>query len=487
MTQPLASAAEVLALMVREGRRRVVALAAGFSAVAIGALAFGVLWPKTYEAHALVLVEAKNIITPLMEGRAVATGATDQAAIVGEAMQSRRILRELLASGGWEAAEDAREEERMLARLSTRIRITKVRPELVRLSYVDSDPERTHAVARKLSEIYVRESMAAKARQSSEAFEFIARQVAEYGAKLAEAHAEVQAYYRAHEAVAAPPPPPPPSARPRLSAEELVALRAEEAALEAELGSPELRASRSRRAERLQQAQRELDTLLGTFTERHPEVRRARQELHLAQQDAEREARVEERAARVTRARLQEVRARLAAAAERPARPAPAPAQPATPELRAVAQDTGLSELLRRYESTRDVYQDLLKRRENARVSMELDSEQRGLALRVQEEPELPLVPAGLRLMHVTALGLLVAVAAPLGLLYAFVRLDPRVRTGRQLERAVAGRLLVTIPRAPAAGERARERRRLVLATALVASVFATYAAFLAVQLGLRS
>ena len=39
--------------------------------------------------------------------------------------------------------------------------------------------------------------------------------------------------------------------------------------------------------------------------------------------------------------------------------------------------ESALAELTRDYEVNRDIYQDLLRRRENARVSMELDREKR--------------------------------------------------------------------------------------------------------------
>ena len=40
--------------------------------------------------------------------------------------------------------------------------------------------------------------------------------------------------------------------------------------------------------------------------------------------------------------------------------------------------ESALAELTRDYEVNRDIYQDMLRRRENARVSMELDRERRG-------------------------------------------------------------------------------------------------------------
>src|SRR5690606_35048664 len=51
---------------------------------------------------------------------------------------------------------------------------------------------------------------------------------------------------------------------------------------------------------------------------------------------------------------------------------------------RIAASESALAELTRDYEVNRDIYQDLLRRRENAHVSMVMDQEGRGLTLRVQ-------------------------------------------------------------------------------------------------------
>jgi polysaccharide chain length determinant protein (PEP-CTERM system associated) len=479
---------ELLKRMPGEARRHAVLLATGFAVIALATLAIAILLPKRYESHAVILAEAKNIITPLMEGRAVPTGVADRAAIVSQSMKSRRILKEVQAFGGWPEEKDARAEQLFLERLADRIHISQIGAELIRLSYRDTDPGRCLAITNKLAEIYIREGMTSKARQSSEAFEFIDRQVTEYSAKAAEAQEAVQAYYRAHAASThkpAPPRPDPGESRRSASAKALAALRVEEAALAAQLGDSEVAQARQRREDRVQQLQRALDTLLGQFTEKHPSVLRAREELRLAQEEAARANAAEEPFLRAQRARLQELRARIAGA-ETTAAPSPVPvtpAQPPSPEMTVLAQDATLTELTRRYESTRDVYQDLLKRRENARVSMELDAEQRGLTLRMYENPELPIVPLGLRLMHIGLIGLALAVALPMALLFAYLQVDPRVRSARQLERSPLAALIVIVPYAQTRADRSAERRRILLATAIVGSVVATYAALLMVRL----
>jgi hypothetical protein len=130
---------------------------------------------------------------------------------------------------------------------------------------------------------------------------------------------------------------------------------------------------------------------------------------------------------------------------------------------RIAASESALAELTRDYEVNRDIYQDLLRRRENARVSMELDREERGLTLRVQDPAIMPLRPTGLRFLHFAIAGLLIAVVAPLALLFLRVRFDPRIRSASQLQKLSDRQLLTVVPlyRTP------RDQRRLRLRQAM--------------------
>jgi uncharacterized protein involved in exopolysaccharide biosynthesis len=134
---------------------------------------------------------------------------------------------------------------------------------------------------------------------------------------------------------------------------------------------------------------------------------------------------------------------------------------------RIAASESALAELTRDYEVNRDIYQDLLRRRENARVSMELDREERGLTLRVQDPAIMPLRPTGLRFLHFAIAGLLVAVVVPLALLFLRVRFDPRIRSANQLQKLSDRQLLTVVPlyRTP------RDQRRLRLRQAMSVSI----------------
>src|SRR5690606_8774858 len=225
---------------------------------------------------------------------------------------------------------------------------------------------------------------------------------------------------------------------------ELIDQRSEEAALQSQLsGESEISAVQTRASEfraRLMELQAERDRLLLSFTEQHPAVVRVQHQIRdledVLTQETQRQQTRSAQAGSINSASefnplYTELRSKLATAQRRTAATASriATAQGMLSDelarsVRIASSESALAELTRDYEVNRDLYQDLLKRRENARVSMNLDAERRGLSFRIQEPAALPLRPAGLRLLYVAIGGLLLAALVPLLLLMGVVRLD---------------------------------------------------------------
>jgi hypothetical protein len=62
-----------------------------------------------------------------------------------------------------------------------------------------------------------------------------------------------------------------------------------------------------------------------------------------------------------------------------------------------------------------------------------MDRDRQGLSFKVQEPATLPLAPTGPRFWHFVLGGMLLGVLIPLGLLYARLQLDPRIRIGNAI------------------------------------------------------
>lgn len=391
-----------------------------------------------------------------------------------------------------------------MERIKDATQVTSPRPELVQITYRDSDPQRTFSVTKHLAELFIEESRATKERESREAFEFIDNQVSDYHKKLTSAE-EGLLKYRSENAdaqagSAA-------DANARISAlrtqveqarTNLMEQRSRESALVAQLsGESEVTAVQTREGlyrAQLIELQNQLDRLLLTYTEQYPDVVRTRMQM----QDIQRQLKDEQdrRSTAVAsgqtqspfgntqfnplyqelRTRLADLRREIAATQTRMSASEGMLNDELDRSRRIAASEGALAELTRDYEVNRDIYQDLLRRRENARVSMVLDEEQRGLTFRIQDPAILPLRPSGLRLLHFAAGGLGAGILAPFALLFALVQFDPRVRSARQLERTTGLVALATIPTYPTAGERIRNRARVAFAFAVVAAVLGAYA-----------
>jgi uncharacterized protein involved in exopolysaccharide biosynthesis len=469
----------MLAILLKEARRHSLALATGFSVIALAALPIVLLSPKRWDSSVILRVKASSVLPLLSKQGGANIG--EEIGLLNETMSSRRILREILAFGRLVPAKQSPLEEQLaLTKLKSRLHVDNPRPELVRIGYSDSDPGRSYQITNKLAEIYIREAKLATQQQSTEAFEFIDKQVTEYAAKLLDAHEKLLASYREERKGSAS----------GLTARSRAGGSASKSQVELS-GHALVPAvpSGSRQAEeqlkaRAAQIQADRDRLLGVYTEEHPEVMRITRSLDLVKDELRRaeQDRMDREKASLNAALGESEEGMRAAPTIRGARPAqslPLGTSPLDPgsesELRGVNQDPKVAELRRRYEAMRNMYQDLLTRREAAHVSVDLDTEERGVSVHVEEPAELPASATGFRVSQMALIGLILAVLLPAGILVAVLRLDGRIRNARELESRAKVPLLVSIPAAPPPAERKRSRRRMLLAALMVLGVFAAY------------
>ena len=503
MNEQPTSLQALLPVLLEEARRRRIALALVFAAIALAALAAGLLWPKKYEASTTILVQESNIIAPLMEGAATPTGNANRAGIARAVILSRRVMDQVLAAGGWlDSHPSPVEVDNIIHGIKARTTVQFSRDNLLTISYHDSDPERTYEVTRLFGQLFISESLASKQRESRDAFEFIDNQVQAYKRKLTTAEEKLKAY-REENADARPGTEAATAARiNELRAQvenarmDLMEKRSQEASLVAQLsGESEVTAVQTAaglyRAQ-LADLQAQLDKLLLTYTDDYPDVVRVRHQMQdLQQQLAQAENRTAAPAGGTARtlnanaqfnplyqqlkSNLSALRGSIAAITARMNASQAMLQQELERSRRIAGSENATAELTRDYDVNRDVYQDLLKRRENARVSMNLDAKQQGLTFIVQNPAIMPLTPTGLRFMHFGLAGIAMGLCLPLGLIFGIARFDPRVRSAEQLERLTGLPTLATVPYYATPQDRRRQRLGnllLLLAVALVAAAY---------------
>jgi polysaccharide chain length determinant protein (PEP-CTERM system associated) len=133
------------------------------------------------------------------------------------------------------------------------------------------------------------------------------------------------------------------------------------------------------------------------------------------------------------------------------------------------------SEITRDMEVNKGIYDDLLKRREKARVSMHLDIEGQGMNYRIAETAQFPTTPEGPKFQTFALAGLFLGALAPFGALAGLLQLDPRVKVREQLEDEVGLPVLAHIPTVRTPYEKRSNRKQTLFIFIFVFFVVAGY------------
>jgi polysaccharide chain length determinant protein (PEP-CTERM system associated) len=483
-------------------RRFVVAM---FVVVNIAMVAAGLLVPHGFVATTSILVEDKNIVQPLMQGAAVPTDVTERSKNAREVMFGRKILDQIFEIGRWQQpGQTAQDRDQILEAIKKRTTITQVARNIIKLDYRDTDAERAFQIARKFAELFIQESVSAKRAESSSAFDFIDKQTDEYHAKLVETEDKLRVLRTANL-----------DARAGTEAEvtarlnqlqsqlerlmqELREAEVKGTALEKQLSGEVVAAvAASRETQyraRIGELQSKLDVLRLSYYDTHPDIVQLKQQIAEVKENiaAEHERREQLRQSggagtdsaamnspvyQQMRRDLSQNQVSIEALKSRIADTQHRIQQELSRGKLLHEGDARLAELTRDYQVNRDIYQDLLRRRENARVSMNLDSERQGLTLKVLEPAVLPQRPIGLLFWQYVAAGIVLGLLLPVGLLFARMQLDPRVRSAPVLSATLKVPVVATVPHMWSPRERHELRWELAILALVVLAVVAGSAA----------
>jgi polysaccharide chain length determinant protein (PEP-CTERM system associated) len=445
-----------------------------FIVVNLAMLALAVLLPKTYTASTTILVEDKKIIQPLMQGAAVATDVADRARLARDVIFGRKIMSQILEEAGWlKNNPSPAEQERIIDNLIRQTKVTNSGRDLIKIEYKDSNPQRAFLTTKKYADLFIAESLNAKAAESQAAFDFINQQTEAYHEKLIKAEEQLKEFRSANL-----------DARPgsdadigtRLSALQLRIEQASQDLQEAQTKKKSIEKQLSGEAEvatvlsregqyraRIAELQSQLETLRLNYHDTYPDIIRIKHQIEdLNEAIAEDRKRREEAkaAGRVTiddsvinnpmyqqlKRDLSQVNITIDTLTARLAEARRELQKEVELGKRVHGGEATLAELTRDYQVNRDIYQDLLRRRENARVSMNLDKEKQGLNIKIQEPPVLPLHPSGMRFIHFILAGIVLGIGIPVGLLYVKVEMDRRVHVGSVISEKCKLPLLAEIP-----------------------------------------
>jgi polysaccharide chain length determinant protein (PEP-CTERM system associated) len=432
-------------------------------------------WPKGYVADTTIHAAERNVLQPLMQGAAATTDVVaDRARLARELINGRKVMNQVVVEAGWvspETPDKARND--IVDALNKRTTISNVGRNLIRIEFRDSDAERTYRTTKAIADIFIQESVNAKAAESQSAFDFIDKQTQEYQQKLAEMEERLKEFRIANIDVR---PGADGDVNARMNAlqtriettrQELREAEIRKRSLEKQLsGEAEVATAISREGQyrqRIAELTNQLETLRLSYHDTYPDIVNIRhqiEDLKRAIDEDKRRREAAKAAGQITiddsvinnpmyqqlkrdlsqtqitidtlLARIGEANHQLNSLLER--------------GKKIHGGEATLAELTRDYQVTRDIYQDLLRRRENARVSMNMDRENQGLTFKVQEPATLPQKPSGPRFLHFITLGLLLGVAIPSALIFSVIRFDPRVRQPWALSERYRLPMTVVVP-----------------------------------------
>lgn len=489
---------EWLAMFNRELVARRGSLTVVFAIIALAVLVAGLFYKPKFESSVTIFADNQNVITPLLEGAAAQTRVEDSATIARETLFSRDIVDDVIVSNGLagDAASPA-DMERARIELYRQTQVSNLGSNLTMVAYKDKDPVRAYRVAKQFGDRFVERSVREQTRESNDAFEFIENQVDIYRDKLAASESRLREFRtRFGEGVAA-------------SAvdidEELIDLRRNIDLTQLELSEAEARKAslarqintesvtaikdfrESQYQQQIAQMQNEISRLRLDYTETYPDIVRLKQQIADLRQLAsnERNQRISEDQVREQSSVnpvYQQLRAQLSSAdtvvSSLRARLTQQRALFNKEKGRAASSNefgAKLADLQRDYQVDQEIYQEMLRRRESARVSMTLDEKRQGSAVKIQEPAQIPTLPRGLRFLHFIIAGLLLAIALPLGAMFGLLQIDPKLRLPSALQNNLGLPVLAVVPHARAPGESGNFLKSPLILGSVVAGVLVVY------------
>lgn len=469
-----------------------------FAIVLAAVVTAGFFWPKKYEATAIIYADDQNIIKPLLAGQAETTRPdNDQLALVRERLTSNQILEQVLLEAKLvDNIDDRYRIQPMLRALQAGISVTEAGRSHVKIAYRAKDPSQAYLIASTLTNVFISNSARIKRQESSEAYTFIDSQVKTYKGQLQSAEEKLKNFKTSNAE----------------ASEDSIARRVSELRSSIESLNLEAQIARARRDElrqqlnheseyiaqrykadvyrdALSQAQSKLDTLRLSYQETYPDIVALKQQIGDLQRT-------------ITQTQNQPVADNNMQGGN--ANPvyqklktdlSDAEVQVRTLELRAASTQrmldselghsrqsaeyqAQLAELTRDYNVTRQIYEDMLERKEKARLSVALDVQGQGLNFKIQEPPVYPTAPVGLRFIHFFLLAPLVGLLVPIGLLVAYIQLDPRMRFVERVQAALPDSIpvLAVVPHVATPFERRLLRSQWNYIGIFVAVVLLVYA-----------
>jgi len=479
--------------------------------------------PDQYQASARVFVDTQSILRPLLQGLTVEVNPDTQIGLVARTLLSRPNLEQVvLRSGFLESGLDAQARDsvvmdRLLNRLSEQVKLVgavgtgRENPNLYTITFEDRDPQRAKKVIEAVVAVFA-EKLVGDTREDAEAARrFLDDQVSQYEDRLREAENRLKEF-KLRNVGRMPSEGQTYNTRLQQAATDLSSVRLELTQAENRRNSLQQQMGEALQQQlrgdgevvvlpidqRIQTLEQNLDELLIKFTDKHPDVDilrktiadlkkqreqdRLRYAANLAESGGNARSQGVNTVYQQLKVRLAEEEANVASLRVRVdeymKRYRELQEQVSTlPKIEA-----DLAALNRDYEVNRQQHDQLLARRESARLSQEAEQSKQDIRFKIIDPPQVPLKPTGPKRLLLMTMVLGAGLGAGLGLGFLIAQLRPTFDSRRSLMRIadfpVYGSVGLVL--SPAAQRSARLQT--VFYASLVGVLLLTYAGLVVVQ-----
>lgn len=436
-----------------------------FSIISITIVIVGLLWPKTYVSSTTLLWNKARLLKPLLEGTAAIDTGNENSRIAREVIHSNKNLQLLIDETGLNITASGgrlsdRDNEILKAKLRTLILLEVRKNNIIKISYKNSNPELAFHVVSVISQLFIEESASKKKTDSTAAYKFIEKQVNEYLFKLEAITKSIDEYKSQNIELQVDTTT---SVNARVSnlkeKIKLSSLELKEAQIQKDSLTEQLAIESAKsnfveeenvNNERLISLENRLNTLRLSYTEGYPDIVQLKEQIrNLKNRIAANAISQSSGAAGASKsaqnnlirgvnaksALFQRLRQQLSAIETR-IRTLTARKNDQAIQLEFELGRSGevsrvfnrLQELSRDYGVTKTLYDRFLTKRENARVSLNLENENAGSVYEIQEPPTIPLVPQGFRFLHFVLGSIFMGFAIPGGIIFGLLLIDTRIR-----------------------------------------------------------
>jgi polysaccharide chain length determinant protein (PEP-CTERM system associated) len=423
-----------------------------FVGISMAVLFVSLNWPKMYVSSAVIEVDEQNILTPLLEGSAVATSIKNYARNAGQVIFNKYSMGQIFELLDAEVNQLSDKKKALYWQdIEDNTDIQNIGANLITISYRSADPERARLLAESLTQLFITESVNEKKRESEGAFSFIAAQADDYHKKLLHSENALKEF-RSDNLGADP-------ASSSVVNDRILELQRsiEQSGLainEAKIRMENIDAQLSGEAEvsahltregqlqtRITDLQTQMDVLRMSYLDTYPDIVIIKDQItslrtsmaNIGKTDDYKVSYMQESNLnplfQQLRAKRSQFKTELAALKTR---------SKETRQLLSDEKDRArqinnavavYAQLTRDYEGNQALYRKLLKQRESARVSMNIDIANQGLTLQIKEHAAVPISPVGLRFIHFAIVGLFGALLAPFGLSFLLASIDGRLKS----------------------------------------------------------